>query len=78
MADIFDKAQETEELHLREQLRAQQLRAANAPRLLAVGYCRNLRCAEEFPQGDSRVFCDSKCAAEHERAANRNHFNRAA
>lgn len=78
MPDFFDKASDTEQQHLRDQLEAQRLRAAAAPRLAPVGHCRNVRCGEEFPTGDSRLFCDSKCAAEHARTPNANHFNRAA
>ena len=76
MPDFNDHASEVEQQTLRDQLDAQRIRAAAAPRLTPIGSCRNHHCAEEFPAGDNRVFCDSKCAAEH--ARNESLFNRKA
>jgi hypothetical protein len=67
MPDFNDHASEVEQQTLRDQLEAQKVRAANTPRLRPAGSCLNHRCAEDFPPGDQRVFCDSRCAAEHAR-----------
>lgn len=76
MPDFFDKASEHEQRALQDQLEAQRLRAACAPKLAPSGECMNPRCGEEFPAGDPRVFCNAKCAVEH--ARNENHFKRRA
>lgn len=78
MPDDFDKASETEAKTLQDQLDAQRLRAACAPKLAPSGECMNPRCGEEFPAGDPRVFCGAQCANEHARLANATHFKRRA
>jgi hypothetical protein len=67
--DFNDQASEVEQQTLADNLAAQSERAALAPKLAASGICHNHRCAEEFAPGDNRIFCDSKCAAEHARHA---------
>jgi hypothetical protein len=67
MPDFNDHASEVEQQTLQDQLDAQKVRAAATPKLAPIGSCRNFRCAEDFAAGDNRVFCDSKCAAEHAR-----------
>lgn len=69
MPDPFDHASETEQQTLQDHLQAQAVRASLAPGYMPRGYCMNPHCAEEFPSGDNRLFCDSRCAAEHQRLA---------
>lgn len=52
---------------LADNLAAHAERAASEPKIAASGICHNVRCGEEFPAGDNRLFCDSRCAAEHAR-----------
>lgn len=67
MADAADSAGEVNELMLQSQLDAQAARAAGTKRVAPTGCCQNRNCLDEFPPGDQRLFCDSRCAAEYER-----------
>lgn len=67
MPDFFDHASEVEQQTLQDQLQAQAVRAASAPKMEANGVCHNVRCGEEFPAGDQRLFCGAACASEHQR-----------
>jgi hypothetical protein len=63
MADVFEQAQEREQLDRQQALKAQQLMAAAAPKLLPTGECQNPLCGE--PVDGERLFCGAACAAEH-------------
>lgn len=67
MTDIFDQASLVEEQTLQGHLQAQRLRAAAGPKVAPSGECQNPRCAEEFDPGDNRIYCNSRCADEHQR-----------
>ncbi|MNK29167.1 hypothetical protein D3C87_475570 [compost metagenome] len=70
MADEIDMASAQEAMTLQRALDAQKARAASTPRPLARGFCLNIRCGEDFPPGDQRLFCGSHCEAEHKRFSN--------
>lgn len=66
MSDIFDQASEREQMDrdhaIQHQLKAS---ALSARKVMAQGYC--LTCFEDFAANDNqRLFCDAKCAGEHE------------
>jgi hypothetical protein len=65
MTDTFDQAQATEALETDAALRAQQLRAALAPRVDPTGECLNPLCGE--PVESPKLFCNANCAQEHAR-----------
>lgn len=67
MTDQFDRAQELDAMAALAAMEEQRIRAARAPKLAPSGECQNPRCGEEFPAGDNRLFCNSHCAAEHQR-----------
>lgn len=67
MPDFFDHASDVEAQTLQDQLEAQSIRAALEPKIAPSGECQNTKCGEEFAPGDHRLFCNSRCAAEHQR-----------
>lgn len=71
MTDLFDMAQEVEQLTLKQALEAQKLRAEGTPPITPRGFCLNPKCCDEFEPGDDRLFCDSKCAIEWQRLSNK-------
>lgn len=67
MTDLFDMAQEVEQLTLDQALAAQKARAAAEPTIAPRGFCLNPKCCDEFEAGDDRLFCDGNCANEWQR-----------
>ena len=67
MTDIFDRAQEVEQMTLDQALAAQKLRAMVKPPIAPRGFCHNPKCCDEFEAGDDRLFCDGDCANEWQR-----------
>lgn len=68
MADDIDRAQERDELNLKEALSVQRQRAMATAHLTPTGECLNPRCGEPFAANDAtRLFCGPDCEAEHRR-----------
>jgi hypothetical protein len=62
MADEIDNAQRRMEIEDQRRIDAHKEALKNS-RLPAIGECHY--CAEAFPQGDQRLFCDRMCADDH-------------
>lgn len=66
MTDLFDMAQQVEQMTLDQALEAQRQRAAATPVLQPQGRCLNPKCCDDFEQGDMRLFCNATCSIEYQ------------